>query len=58
MLRIHQQVELCIDVMLVNSMKFLTTIAKKLQFRTAHHVPTKKHSDLAPKLVEAVSSII
>ena len=44
--------EMCIDIMYVNKMPFLTTISKALYYRTSHFLPTRTHKDLYTSLDE------
>ena len=42
----QQNVDLCIDIMFVNEMPFLTSISKRIMYRTAQFLPTRTAEDL------------
>ena len=42
----RSDLELCIDIMFVNEMPFMTTITCALYYRTAQFLPTRTHRDL------------
>ena len=50
----RSELELCIDIMFVNEMPFLTTITRALYYRTALFLPTRKHQDLYTSLDEVL----
>jgi hypothetical protein len=45
LLEVQQEVTISMDGMIVNSLKFLTTISHELFYRTAQHVPTNVASE-------------
>ena len=46
--------DLCIDIMLVNEMPFLTSITKALHYRMAQVLPTRKKKDLYAAIDDAL----
>jgi hypothetical protein len=51
----QQNVKLCIDIMYVNGMQFLTTISKNIHYRTAQYVASKLPSEYANALKEVIN---
>ena len=41
----QQEVELCIDTMFINGMPYLTSISKRIMYRTAQWVPSREMQD-------------
>ena len=54
LLQEHQRVALCMDILTVNSLTFLTTVSKKLLYRTAQHITSKQLSGFIDRLKEVV----
>ena len=46
----HMNVLLCVDVMHVNSLTFLTTISRNLYYRSAQHINTTSKDELLKAL--------
>ena len=46
--------ELCIDIMFVNEMPFLSTISRAIYYRTAQSLPTRTHRDIYKALDEVI----
>jgi hypothetical protein len=54
LLSAQQGIDLCIDMMNVNGLLFLTTVSKRLQYRTAAHVPSKQATEYSKRLMEVI----
>ena len=45
LVKAQQEVELCIDTMFINGMPYLTSISKRIMYRTAQWVPSREMQD-------------
>ena len=48
--REHRHVELCVDIMYIQGMTFLTTISKKICYRTIEFIPDRSVNSLCKAL--------
>ena len=50
----NQFVELCIDTLFVNSLPFLATVSKSIQFRTCDYIPNRKVGEYKTVLAKVI----
>ena len=50
----HQNVELCVDTMFVNTLSFVTTISKTIKYRTCDYIPTRTVGEYIKVLTKVV----